>query len=143
MNAAARRALADRDARLVAHAREGFRLARAEPAYRATVLARLGPELGRDPEDLWDAIPWTWAVALDSEPPRAGPMVAAVVEAARQLRSFLGGDEPLEAIEARWSATAAARLGLGSILRSHPFPDLRAWSIRPMFAASSSTPRGS
>jgi hypothetical protein len=143
MNAAARKALADRDARLVAHAREGFRLAREEPAYRATVLARLSPELGRDPEDLWDAIPWTWAVALEGEPPRAGPVVAAVVEGARQLRSFLLGDEPLEALEARWCASSAAQLALGSTLRSHPFPDLRAWSIRPVFAASSSTPHGS
>jgi hypothetical protein len=143
MNAAARKALADRDARLVAHAREGLRLAREEPAYHAAVLARLGRELGRDPEDLWDAIPWTWAVALDGEPPRAGAMATAVVEAARLLRSFLGGEEPLEVLEARWSATAAAPLGLGSTLRSHPFPDLRAWSIRPVFAASSSTPRGS
>lgn len=142
MNAAARKALADRDARLVAHAREGLRLARDEPTYRATVLARLGPGLGRDPEDLWEAIPWTWAVALDREPPGAGPMAAAIVEGARLLRSFLGGEEPLEALEARWSATAAG-LGLGSTLRSHPFPDLRAWSIRPMFAASSSTPPGS
>jgi len=125
------------------HAREGLRLARDEPAYRATVLARLGSELGRDPVDLWGAIPWTWAVALEHDPPGVGPMAVAIVEGARLLRSFLGGEEPLEALEARWSATAAAPLGLGSTLRSHPFPDLRAWSLRPRFAASSSTPRGS
>ncbi len=133
MNEAARQTLAHRDARLVAHAREGLRLARAEPAYRATVLARLGPELGRAPEDLWDAIPWTWAVALDGEAPEAGALAAAVVEGARLLGAFLAGEEPLEALEARWSTSAAARLGLGSTLRSHPFPDLRAWSIRPPF----------
>jgi hypothetical protein len=143
MNIAGSKALAERDARLVAHAREGLVLARREPAYRASVLGRLRPELTRDPEDLWEAIPWTWAVALDAEPPRTGPMADAIVEAARLLRSLLLGDEPLGAIEAHWSTTAAAPLGLGSTLRSHPFPDLRAWSIRPMFAASSSTPRGS
>jgi hypothetical protein len=143
MNAAARRAILERDARLVAHAREGFRRVWDEPAYRAVVLARLKPLLAADPDDLWAAIPWTWAVALGGDLPRAGLLAGGVATAAALLRSFLGGDEPLESLEARWSATAAAQLGLGSTLRSHPFPDLRTWSIRPMFAASSSTPRGS
>ena len=136
MNPAARTVLAAREARLAAHAREGFYRARDEPAYRATVLARLDRELGREPEDLWAAIPWIWAVVLGGEPPRAGAMAGAVVEAARLLRAFLEGSEPVPALEARWNGTSSAKLGLGSTLRSHPFPDIRAWSIRPMFAAS-------
>ena len=97
------------------------------------MLARLGPDLARAPGDLWDAIPWTWAVALGGEPPRAGAMAGAVVEVAAALREWLRGEEALEALEAR---CAGRGLALGSTLRSHPFPDLRAWSIRPMFAAS-------
>jgi hypothetical protein len=143
MNAAARREILARDARLVAHAREGLRRAWEEPAYRAAVLARLRPQITSAPDDLWVAIPWTWTVALGGEAPRAGSLSSAVLEAGRLLRAFLEGEEPLEALEARWSATGAAQLGLGSTLRSHPFPDLRTWFIRPMFAASSSTPHGS
>jgi hypothetical protein len=143
MNAAARKALEARDARLAAHAREGLRMARREPAYRATVLARLHPELAESPDDVWTAIPWIWAVAAGGELPRSGSLSAAVVDAAALLASFAEGDEPLEALESRWSTRSMSELCLGSTLRSHPFPDLRTWSIRPMFAASSSTPRGS
>jgi hypothetical protein len=53
MNAAAERAFAAHDARLAAHCREGFRLVRDDPAYQAVVLARLVPELGCGPDDLW------------------------------------------------------------------------------------------
>jgi hypothetical protein len=143
VNASAQKALAARDARLAGHSREGFRLACDDPVYRAAVLARLAPELGPGPEDMWDAIPWIWAIALGGEPPAQGAMAGAARIAAALLGEWLGGDEPLDALEARWRASAAAPLGLGSTLRSHPFPDLRTWSIRPMFAASSSTPHGS
>jgi len=143
MNAAARRAIHERDTRLAAHAREGLRRARTEPAYRAIVLDRLRPELAAEPDDLWTAIPWTWAVAAGGEPPHRGSLAGAVVEAAACLASFCEGDEPLEALESRWNTRRSAQLCLGSTLRSHPFPDLHTWSIRPMFAVSSSTPRGS
>lgn len=143
MNAAAQKALAARDARLAAHSREGFRLVHDDPAYRSAVLARLAPELGQGPEDMWSSIPWIWATALGGEPPARGAMAASTRVAAALLCEWLGGDEVLDALETRWQASAAAPLPLGSTLRSHPFPDLRAWSIRPMFAASSSTPRGS
>jgi hypothetical protein len=143
MNAAAQKALAARDARLVAHSREGFRLVQDDLAYRSAVLARLAPELGEGPEDMWTGIPWIWATALGGEPPTRGAMAGAARAAAALLREWLGGDELLDALETRWRASAAAPLPLGSTLRSHPFSDLRAWSIRPRFAASSSTPHGS
>ena len=132
--------LLERDARLAGHCREGFRRTCEESAYRTAVLERLRPELDGAPDDLWAAIPWTWAVLLGGERPRGGVLTGAVVEAAAVLREWLGGDESIETLRARWSATGAAPLALGSTLRSHPFPDLRAWSIRPRFAVSSSTP---
>jgi hypothetical protein len=136
-------ASAARETRLAGHCREGYRLATNDPEYRDNVLARLRPELTRLPDDLWAAIPWIWARLLGGELPASGAMVMAVREAAEVLREWLRDDAPLEALELRWNATAACHLGLGSTLRSHPFADLRAWSIRPRSAALSSMPRGS
>jgi hypothetical protein len=130
----ARDALAEREGRLARHCREGFQLTQREPAYRMTVLARLCPDLERAPDDLWTAIPWTWTVSLGGELPKTGALAAAVTEAAAVLREWFPGDEPIEELRARWNATPAAQLALGSTLRSHPFADLRAWSI-PLLSA--------
>jgi hypothetical protein len=132
---AARDALVAREARLARHCREGSELTRRDPAYLAVVVARLRPELDRAPDDLWSAIPWIWTVTLGGGLPAGGALRAAVAEAAVLLREWLSGDAPLEALDARWSTSTAAELGLGSTLRSHPFADLRAWSLRPPSAA--------
>jgi hypothetical protein len=139
----AREVIAAREARLGGHCREGYRLATSDPEYRAHVLARLRPELARPPGDLWAAIPWIWALSLGGDSPASGAMATAVKAAAGVLGDWLRDDTPYEALEPRWNATAACHLGLGSTLRSHPFADVRAWSIRPRSAASSSMPRGS
>lgn len=123
-----------RDARLASHAREGFALALAEPEYRSSVLARLVPALVARPDDLWDAIPWLWAAALGLQAPSDGRMAAAVHEAAPSFTAWLLGEEPLSTLERHWAQQFG--LAAGSTLRSHPFADLRSWSIRPKFAAS-------
>ncbi len=134
---AGRDALAERDQRLFAHCREGYRLARRDASYRANVLERSSRELPDAPDDLWKAIPWVWTVTVGGAPPRAGPMSAAIDAAAALLAEELAGDEPFDVVRSRWAATPAlaTQLALGSIVRSHPFSDLRAWSLRPTSAA--------
>ena len=127
--------LAERDARIARHCREGFQLAQSDPAYRTTVLARLQPDLDRAPEDLWAAIPWIWTVSLGGELPENGALAAAIDAGASVLREWFAGEETIAALKSRWNTAVADQLGLGSTLRSHPFADLRAWSTRPPSAA--------
>lgn len=131
----ARQALAEREARLAGHCREGYRLAQREPAYRANVLSRLRADLGAGPDDLWSAIPWVWVVSLGGAAPQVGALAAAVSEGASILAKWLAGDGPLDALKRSWDEAVGAQLALGSTLRSHPFADLRSWSIRPPSAA--------
>ena len=121
--------------RMRRHCREGYRLAQREPTYRAIVLERLRLELEASPDDLWAAIPWVWALSLGGAAPRVGALAAAVSEASSILVAWLAGDEPIEALKRSWNDAVGAQLALGSTLRSHPFADLRAWSIRPTSAA--------
>lgn len=130
----ARAALSERDARLAGHCREGYRLALRDSAYRAIVLDRLRVELGAASEDLWAAIPWIWVVSLGAPAPLTGALASAVADAARILGEWLAGERPFDALKQGWNEEVGAKLALGSTLRSHPFADLRAWSIRPLSA---------
>lgn len=138
-----REALAQREIRLAELCREGFRLAEHDEGYKSVVLTRLHPELTVTPDDLWTAIPWIWAGALGAPPPATGLFAPAVIDAISVLCEWFSSDEPLDVLRSHWHARTGNRLALGSTLRSHPFADLRSWFIRPQFAASSLTSRGS
>ncbi len=120
----------DRLARKARHARDGYRQAMGEPEYRSGVLARLAPELGEGPTDLWTAISWTWSVCLGGSAPPDGACAADVVAAAAVLRVWFESDEPLAVLQSQWRERCGDRLALGSTLRSHPFPDVYTWSFR-------------
>jgi len=98
-----RQALAEREARLAGICREGFLLAEHEPAYWTNVLARQGPELVNAPDDVWTSIAWTWAAVLGDEPPKTGALATDVKDAALSLRTWLAGEEPLDALRSRVS----------------------------------------
>lgn len=131
----AREALAEREARLAGNCREGYRLAQRDPAYRTAVLTRLQHELSAAPDDLWVAIPWTWTSVLGGTPPEMGALGPAVRKAASVLSAWFASDELIDALKLRWNEAVGDQLALGSTLRSHPFADLRSWSIRPPSAA--------
>ena len=124
--------LASRDARLIRHCREGHRLARRDLDYRASVLARLRLDQDRPPVDLWTAIPWTWTASLGGEV-EDGALAAVVRSAGRALGGWLEGDEELGVLEHSWRHAADEYLDLGSTLRSHPYVDALAWSLRTQF----------
>ncbi len=103
-----------------------------DPAYCQRVLARLQPDLAAEPADLWDAVPWIWALALGHAAPPSGRALDA---AALSLRAaLLSAEDPLSH-QAQWQREHP-ELDWGSVLRSHPFCDLRSWSIRKIFHAS-------
>lgn len=116
----------ERMARKLRICREGHRIASADPAYRRDVGRRLAEQLGEPPSDMWSAIPWVWATVEGARSPT--PSVAA---AADLLRELLEGDGPLDAFELRWRALSEPRPDLGSLLRSHPYAGVFAWSHRP------------
>jgi hypothetical protein len=129
----AKRSLAARDERIAEHCREGFALTQRDPTYHAAVRARLQPDLVLPAEDLWTAIPWIWACVLGAESAR-GALASQVESGALLLRTWLVSDSSLPSLELSWTALAGKSLSLGSAMRSHPFSDLRAWSIRATFA---------
>jgi hypothetical protein len=121
---------ADAERRILRHARAGYALALADPAYHDTVCRRLAPSLNVEPTDMWQAIDWTWAVALGavpSKPAIRGTIGGAVEAGAAILRDLLAGDDDAAR---RWADATGDRLSLGSTLQSHPFPDQASWFLR-------------
>lgn len=127
--------LADREARLVGHCRAGIRRALAEKAYRDVVLARLEPHLTTAPVDLFQAQAWTGAAALGHDVVASGLLAAPIAAGGSVLRDGLLGDDPIAVVRARFDAATSGALDLDSTVRSHPFADLLAWSLRTPFAA--------
>ncbi len=128
-------ALMERQARLVRHCRAGLRRILAEPAYREVVAARLAPFLVGQPANLFEAQPWTWAAAIGAGPTPAGPLGAPIVAGGAVLAAWLSTDAPIESAREDFQAATQGALDLDSTLRSHPFPDIHAWSLRTLFAA--------
>jgi hypothetical protein len=122
-----------RSARLMAHCAEAVQLAAADPGYRAAVLERLRTEGAPPAEDLWTAIPWVWRLVLDRDVRVPGKLDREVAAAAGVLREALLVCGTVSDLDSRWTAATGGALALGSTLRSHPFADLRAWSIRKQF----------
>jgi hypothetical protein len=126
------RTIAERDDRLLAHCREGLELARRIPEYRHVVLARLAPDLAVLPDDLWTAVPWIWAVALDAAPPAYGARAEDVTSVGSAFARSLSEGASLEDVRGIFRSACGSRCDPGVVMRSHPFPDLRAWSLRTM-----------
>lgn len=133
----------EREARIVRHARAGMRCALSDAVYRTRVLLRLEPMLVGAPDDLFAAQPWLWAIALGAERSVTGALAVPIAAGAGLLREWLATDESSLVVLPRWSATTGGALDLASTLRSHPFADIVAWSIRTPSAAWCSMPRGS
>jgi hypothetical protein len=118
--------------RILRHARSGYALAIEDGAYLAIVRQRLAPSLEVEPINLWQAIDWTWAVALGFTD-GGGQMASAIDAAADTLKELLAGDD---SAAVRWASATGDLLSLGSTLRSHPFPDQASWSLRKTSRAS-------
>ena len=125
----------EREARIRRHARDGFRLARSDDSYRDVVISRLTRWMIIDPSGLFAAQPLLWALALGVEHTPKGQLAKEIADGAATLREYLLGDAPSEDVLVRWKQVTHGKLDLSSTLRSHPFPDLLAWSLRPPSAA--------
>ncbi len=99
------------------------------------MLARLAPHLATAPSDLFQAQAWTWAAALGRDGGAPGPLAAPIAAAGSVLRDGLVGDDPIALLRDHFHAATSGALDLDSTLRSHPFADLLAWSLRAPFAA--------
>ncbi|MEJ7727896.1 MAG: hypothetical protein WKG00_01645 [Polyangiaceae bacterium] len=122
-----------RSARLFDHCRQAVQLAAVDAEYRDVVLERLRHDGGPSAEDLWSAIPWVWRLVLAPRSPVTGALHRQVEAAACVLREGLSMDTSPAMLDARWNTATQGTLALGSTLRSHPFADLRSWSIRKQF----------
>lgn len=97
--------------------------------------ARLRPHLVGEPADVFQAQPWIWAAAIGDDAVAPGALAASIAAAGALIREWLATDEPIEAVRPRWEAAESSRLDLDSTLRSHPFADILAWSLRTPSAA--------
>lgn len=96
---------------------------------------RLARHLATAPAHLFEAQAWTWAAALGHDVSAAGPLAASIAAGAAVLRDGLSGDDPIARVRSRFDAVTSGALDLDSTLRSHPFADLHAGSLRTPFAA--------
>jgi hypothetical protein len=111
--------------------RRGYRLARAQGDFATEVRETLRRFLEPGPsraDEIWAVLE---GVAGPTEATRA-PMAA--------LKSWLESDVPLDRLRESWPPGAP---DLHSVLTSHPYAAVDAWSHRIRFRESSGMPRGS